>query len=86
MLIPKAPFARLVRQIAEDFTFEEDGKSQTARFTKDSLIALHEATESFLVQLFEDGLLCAVHAKRITIMPKDLHLALRLRHDPTFVY
>ena len=44
-------------------------------------MALQEAAESFMVQLFEDTLLCAIHAKRVTIMPKDMNLARRIRGD-----
>ncbi len=42
-------------------------------------MALQEAAEAHLVGLFEDCNLCAVHAKRVTIMPKDLQLARRIR-------
>ena len=43
------------------------------------MLAMQEATESFIVGLFEDTNLCAIHAKRVTIMPKDLQLARRIR-------
>ena len=46
-----------------------------------AMAALQEAAESFLVQLFEDVQLCAIHARRITIMPRDIQLALRMRGD-----
>jgi histone H3 len=49
------------------------------RWTAEALMALQEATEYLMVHLFEDSLLCALHAKRITIMPKDLQLARRIR-------
>lgn len=49
------------------------------RYTAESLLAIQEATEDFLVHLFEDCNLCAIHAKRVTIMPKDLQLARRIR-------
>jgi histone H3 len=49
------------------------------RWTAEALTALQEATEDYMVHLFEDTNLCAIHAKRVTIMPKDLQLARRLR-------
>jgi len=49
------------------------------RFQSAAIMALQEAAEAYLVGLFEDSNLCAIHAKRITIMPKDLQLARRIR-------
>ena len=46
-----------------------------------AMAALQEAAESFLVELFGDVQLCAIHARRITIMPRDVQLALRIRGD-----
>lgn len=57
LLIRRGPFARLVREIAQ--TFKVD-----LRFTLTSMLALQEATEAYLVGLFEDTNLCAIHAKR----------------------
>jgi histone H3 len=51
------------------------------RFQASALLALQEATEDYLVKLFEDTLLCALHAKRVTIMAKDIKLAKRIRGD-----
>ena len=51
------------------------------RFQSTAIIALQEATEAYLVSLFEDTNLCAIHAKRVTIMPKDMQLARRIRGD-----
>jgi hypothetical protein len=48
------------------------------RFQGFTMLALQEATEAFLVGVFEDSNLCAVHAKRVTVMPKDMALAMRL--------
>ena len=67
-MIRKAPFQRLVREIAQDF---ENG----LRFQSTAVLALQEASEAYLVGLFEDTNLCAIHAKRVTIMPKDIQLA-----------
>ena len=74
LLIKKLPFQRLVREIAGDFKCD-------LRFRRDSILALQEAAEAFLVALFEDTNLCAIHAKRVTIMPKDLQLARRIRGE-----
>jgi len=72
LLIKKAPFQRLVKEIAQDFR-------GGIRFQSEAVGAIQAAAEAFLVELFEDTNLCAIHAKRITIMPKDLQLARRIR-------
>ena len=71
LLIRKLPFQRLVREIAQDFKTD-------LRFQASALMALQEAAEAYLVGLFEDTNLCAIHAKRVTIMPKDIQLARRI--------
>ena len=68
LLIRKLPFQRLVREIAQDFKTD-------LRFQGSAVLALQEAAEAYLVGLFEDTNLCAIHAKRVTIMPKDIQLA-----------
>lgn len=75
-LIRKLPFQRLVREIAEGLPF---GPKDGLRFQSAALMALQEAAEAYLVGLFEDTNLCAIHAKRVTIMPKDMQLARRIR-------
>mmetsp|Transcript_24447 Transcript_24447/g.57961 ORF Transcript_24447/g.57961 Transcript_24447/m.57961 type:complete len:171 (-) Transcript_24447:116-628(-) len=72
LLIRKLPFQRLVREIAQDFKSD-------LRFQGSAVLALQEAAEAYLVGLFEDTNLCAIHAKRVTIMPKDIQLARRIR-------
>ena len=74
LLIRKLPFQRLVRQIAQDFKTD-------LRFQGTAIMALQEASEAYLVGLFEDTNLCAIHAKRVTIMPKDIQLARRIRGE-----
>jgi histone H3 len=74
LLIRKLPFQRLVREIAHDFNTE-------LRFQSHAILALQEASEAYLVGLFEDTNLCAIHAKRVTIMPKDIQLARRIRGE-----
>lgn len=74
LLIRKLPFQRLVREIAMDYKTE-------IRFQSAAILALQEASEAYLVGLFEDTNLCAIHAKRVTIMAKDLQLARRLRSE-----
>jgi histone H3 len=74
LLIRKAPFQRLVREITQDMFRNKD-----LRFQSLAVLALHEASEAYMVGMFEDTNLCAVHAKRVTIMPRDMLLARRLR-------
>ena len=74
LLIRKLPFQRLVREIAQDFKTD-------LRFQQSAVAALQEASEAYLVSLFEDTNLCAIHAKRVTIMPKDIQLARRIRGE-----
>ncbi len=74
LLIRKLPFQRLVREIAQDFKSD-------LRFQSSAVMALQEASEAYLVGLFEDTNLCAIHAKRVTIMPKDIQLARRIRGE-----
>ena len=72
LLIPKLPFSRLVREIAR-------GQRTELRFQSTALEALQEAAEAYLTSLFEDTQLCAIHAGRVTIQPKDMQLARRIR-------
>ena len=74
LLIRKLPFQRLIREVAEKF-------KQDLRFNSHAIMALQEAAEAYLVGLFEDTNLCAIHAKRVTIMPKDIQLARRIRGE-----
>jgi histone H3 len=73
-LIRKAPFQRLVREITQ-------GHKGDLRFQSSALGASQEASEAYLVGLFEDTNLCAIHAKRVTIMPKDIQLTQRIRRE-----
>ena len=74
LLIKKLPFQRLVREIAQNI-------KPDIRFQSTAVMALQEASEAYLVGLFEDSNLCAIHAKRVTIMQKDIQLAKRIRGD-----
>jgi len=74
LLIAKLPFQRLVREIAQGF-------KKDVRFQSTAVMALQEAAEMYLVGLFEDTNLCALHAKRVTIAPKDIQLARRIRGE-----
>jgi histone H3 len=67
LLIHKAPFQCLVREITQVHKAD-------LRFQSSALGASQEASETYLVGLFEDSNLCAIHAKRVTIMPKDIQL------------
>ena len=74
LLIRKLPFQRLVREIAQDFKTD-------LRFQSAAILCLQEAAEAYLVRLFDDTNLCAIHARRVTIMPKDIQLARRIRGE-----
>ena len=74
LLIRRAAFQRLVREVAQDF-------STDLRFQSSAVLALQEASEAYLTGLFEDTNLCAIHAKRVTIMPRDMQLARRIRGE-----
>ena len=74
LLIRKLPFQRLVREIVQEFKID-------LRFQVFAMLALQEAAESYLVSLFDDANLCDIHANRVTIMPKDLQLARRIRGE-----
>jgi histone H3 len=78
LLLRKQPFQRLIREIAQDNSDKE------YRFQKSSILALQEAAEAYMVGLFEDTNLCAIHAKRVTTFPKDVQLARRIRGDAMY--
>ncbi len=63
-----------MREVAQDF-------KNDLRFQGSAVMALQEAAEAYLVSLFEDTNLCAIHAKRVTIMPRDMQLARRIRNE-----
>jgi histone H3 len=80
LFIRKAPFQHLVHEIAQTMT--NNGEDPLC-FQSTALLALHEASKAYLVNLFEDTNSCAIHAKHVTIMPRDMLLAQRIRGDRT---
>ena len=76
LLIRKQPFSRLVREITQPY-------KPDVRYTSPAILANQEASEAYLVGLFEDTNLCSIHAKRVTIMPKDIQLSRRIRGENT---
>ncbi|XP_027701252.1 histone H3.3-like [Vombatus ursinus] len=74
LLIRKLPFQRLAREIAQDFKTD-------LCFQSEAIGALQEASEAYLVGLFEDTSICGIHAKHVTIMPKDIQLAHCIRGE-----
>jgi histone H3 len=74
LLIRKLPFQRLIKEITQDYKTD-------IRWQSTAILCLQEAAEIYLVGLFEDTNLCAIHAKRVTIMKKDMQLARRIRGD-----
>jgi histone H3 len=75
LLIPKAPYMRFFREILQD-------KKSEMRIQAAASLAAQEMSEAVLVQRFEDSNLCAIHAKRVTVMPKDFQLAKRIQRNP----
>ena len=76
LLLQHIPFLHLMREVAQDFKMD-------LRFTADATYTLQCASEDYLVRLFEDSNLCAIHAKQVTIMPKDIQLARRIQGERT---
>jgi histone H3 len=74
LMFRRIAFARVVREIAQNFKTD-------LRFQGSAILAIQEASEAYLVGLFEDTNLCAIHAKRVTIMKKDMQLSRRVRGD-----
>ena len=83
-LIRTPPFNKLIKEISQEYRICPEGPGTPpvqVRFQSMALAALQEAAENFQVGLFEDVNLLAVHAKRVTVMPCDIRLALRIRGD-----
>ena len=80
LLLRKLPFQRLVREVSDDF---RGGllPDESWRFQSEAILALQEAAEAYLIGVLEDANLCAIHAKRVTILPKDMTLARKLRGE-----
>ncbi len=77
LLIRKVPFQCLAREVLQDLNKPGSYPRFTVeRFQATSLLAIQESVEAFSVGLFEDINLCAIHARRVTIMPKDMQLKL----------
>ena len=81
LLIRKAPFSRLVREIAQDIKKETEATAADKLWMSTAVLALQEASEAYLVGLFEDTNLCTIHSGRVTIQPKDIQLARRIRGE-----
>ena len=82
LLIHKVPFQRLAREVLQDLNKPGSYPRFTATcFQATSLLAIQESVEAFSIGMFEDINLCAIHARRVTIMPKDIQLALQIRGE-----
>ena len=79
LLIRKLPFQRLVKELMQHTAHKE------YRWQSTALLALQEAAEAYLLNVFADVQLCAIHARRVTITPKDLHLAMRIRGETGYI-
>ena len=83
-LIKRAPFQKLIREISQEYRICPDGPgtpSVQVRFQSTAIAALQEAAENYIVGLFEDVNLLAIHARQVTIMPRDIRLALCIQGD-----
>lgn len=78
LLLRKAPFQRLIRAVCADIREKLGGEKQY-RIQGLCVQALQEASEAYLVALLEESNMCTIHGKRITLMPKDITFALRIR-------
>lgn len=78
LLVAKIPFAKIVKQITDRYTIA-DGSTEAYKWQSMALLALQEASEAYIVGLLEHTNLLAIHAKRSTVMKKDLQLARRIR-------
>ena len=74
LLVRKLPFQRLVREVAQDF-------KPDLRFQGAAIMALQHAAEAYMVEVFENANLAAIHAKRVTILPVDVQFGLRIRGE-----
>ena len=82
LLIRKLPFQRLAREVLQDLNkLGSYPRFSAERFQATSLLAIQESVEAFSIGMFEDINLCAIHARRVTNMPKDMQLALRIRGE-----
>ena len=78
LLIRKLAFQRVVREIGQDGMIVS---MPDCRWQSNAILALQEGAEAFIIGLYEDANLCALHAKRVTLMPKDMHLAQKIRGE-----
>ena len=76
LLIPKMAFGRLVRESMQNID-----PNHEYRMRASAVAAIQEAAEAYITNLMEDTNLCAIHGRRVTITPRDMKLALRLRGD-----
>ena len=85
LLLLKLPFSRLVRQIVQEIQRDENflGTKNDLRWQGAAMLCLQEASEAYLVGLMEDANLCSIHAKRVTLQPRDIQLARRIRGETT---
>ena len=80
-LIKRTPFQKLIREISQEYRICPDGPgtpSVQVRFQSTAIAALQEAAENYIIGLFEDVNLLAIHARHITIMPRDIRLTLHI--------
>jgi len=80
LLVRKGPFQKLVKQVHRE-CFGIGTKEEKYKYQGSAVLAMQTAAEAYLIGVFEDAYLCTLHAKRVTLMPQDMHLALRIRGE-----
>jgi len=80
LLMLKRPFLRVLRDVLANMA-DKEARFGGIKFQSIAVCAMHEASEAYLISLFEETNLCAIHARRITIMSKDMQLARRIRGE-----
>ncbi len=87
LLIPRSSFSRVVREVHDEVAYEFNRyhrgreRMQATRWSPQAIEAIQEAAEAYIVNLFDDTNLAAIHAKRVTITPKDMQLCRRIRGE-----
>lgn len=74
-LIPKLSFGRLIREVLSEYSH------RSLKVTPQMLECLQESAEVYLMQVFSDSYRCTLHRGRVTLIPKDMELALMLRRN-----
>lgn len=86
LIMPKRPFQRLLHEIGDEYPVSREGQETPPRFTASAVMATQEMLEAYIISILEDANLCAIHSKRVTLMPKDIRLSRRLHGEGVASY